>query len=88
MGAIEQQKVYDWIIKRLKSPNKSFKIAGHTFDIDIGGIVWTISSDSRYQGVFIVESPDDLKYVARWVCTRLTVGSIVCVVDSESIGKL
>lgn len=93
VGTILQQKIEDWIVRRLKSPNKSFQIAGHIFDVSIHNIIWNVRTDLHTEGelsegVFIVDSPYDLIGIARWVCRKLFIHDIVADIQKESIGKM
>lgn len=92
MGVIEQYKIEEWIVKRLKSPNKSFTIAGHTFEIYTNNIIWHIRTDlDRDEGVYLIDSSlnvFDLIGIARWICRKLATHNIVVDIREKSMGKM
>ena len=95
MGVIEQHKIEEWIVKRLRSLNKSFTIAGHTFDIRVNNIIWHIRTDldsnGICEGVFIVDASlntFDLIGIARWICGKLSAHNIVVDIREKSMGRM
>ena len=89
---ILRQKIDDWIVRRLRSPNKRFQISGHIFDISVDDIVWRVRTDLSYdginEGVFLVDSPDEFGYISRWIRRTLAINGVVVDISEESIGKM